>query len=67
MGLGMSLKVHILDAHLDKFKENMRVYSKEQGKPIHQDIWDFERRYQGQHNENMKEATFWARSREHKE
>ncbi|XP_061412427.1 uncharacterized protein LOC133345546 isoform X2 [Lethenteron reissneri] len=27
MGCWMSLKVHILDAHLDKFKENMGAYS----------------------------------------
>ena len=36
----MSLKVHILDAHLDKFKENMGAYSEEQGKRFHQDILD---------------------------
>ncbi|XP_061409274.1 uncharacterized protein LOC133343600 isoform X2 [Lethenteron reissneri] len=28
----MSLKVHILDGHLDKFKENMGAYSEEQGR-----------------------------------
>ena len=49
----MSLKVHILDSHLDKFKENMGAYSEEQGERFHQDILDFERRYQGQYNENM--------------
>lgn len=27
----MSLKVHILEAHLDKFKANMGEYSEEQG------------------------------------
>ncbi|KAL7880613.1 hypothetical protein SRHO_G00028670 [Serrasalmus rhombeus] len=31
MGCRMSLKIHILDAHLDKFKENMGAYSEEQG------------------------------------
>ena len=29
MGCRMSLKVHILDAHLNKFKENMGAYSEE--------------------------------------
>ena len=48
MGCRMSLKVHILDAHLDKFKENMGAFSEEQGERFHQDILDFERRYQGQ-------------------
>ncbi|EFN80410.1 hypothetical protein EAI_14760, partial [Harpegnathos saltator] len=41
----MSLKIHILNAHLDKFKENMRTYSEEQGERFHQDILYFERRY----------------------
>src|SRR5271163_2951357 len=53
MGCRMSLKVHILDAHLDKFKENMGAYSEEQGERFHQDILDFERRYQGLYNENI--------------
>ncbi|XP_076312338.1 uncharacterized protein LOC143225953 [Tachypleus tridentatus] len=44
-GCIMSLKVHILDAYLDKFK-NMGVHSKEQGELFHQDILDFERPYQ---------------------
>ena len=43
MGCRISLKVHILDAHLDKFKENIGPYSEEQG----------ERLYQGQYKENM--------------
>ncbi|XP_076338178.1 uncharacterized protein LOC143240132 [Tachypleus tridentatus] len=41
----VELKVHILDTHLDKFKENMGAYSEEQGERFHQDILDFERRY----------------------
>lgn len=53
MGCRMSLKVHILDAHLDKFKENIRSYSEEQGERFHQDMMDFEHRYQGSYNENM--------------
>ena len=60
MGCRMSLKVHILDAHLDKFKENMGAYSEEQGERFHQDILDFERRYQGQYNENMMGDYVWG-------
>ena len=56
----MSLKVHILDAHLDKFKENMGAYSEEQSKRFHQDILDFEHRYQGQYNENMMGDHIWG-------
>jgi len=32
IGCRMSLKVHILDAHLSNFKENMGAYSEEQGR-----------------------------------
>jgi len=64
MGCRMSLKVHILDAHLDKFKENMGAFSEEQGERFHQDILDFERRYQGQYNENMMGDYIWGLVRE---
>ena len=60
MGCRMSLKVHILDAHLDKFKENMEAYSEEQGKYFHQDILDFEHRYRGQYNKNMMGNYIWG-------
>ncbi|XP_061428563.1 uncharacterized protein LOC133355213 [Lethenteron reissneri] len=64
MGCTMSLKVHILDAHLDTFKENMGAYSKEQGERFHQDILDFEHRYQGQYHENMLGDYIWGLIRE---
>ena len=60
MGCRISLKVHILEADLDKFKENMGAYSEEQGKRFHQDILDFEHRYQGQYNENMMGDHIWS-------
>ncbi|KAL6465610.1 hypothetical protein MHYP_G00257430 [Metynnis hypsauchen] len=60
MGCRMSLKIHILDAHLDKFKENMGAYSEEQGELFHQDIMNFERRYQGEYNENMMGDYIWG-------
>ena len=58
MGRRMSMKVHMLDAHLDEFKENLGACSEEHGERFHQDIKDFESRYQGQYNENMMEITF---------
>ncbi|KAL7834398.1 hypothetical protein SRHO_G00286450 [Serrasalmus rhombeus] len=64
MGCRMSLKIHILDAHLDKFKENMGAYSEEQGERFHQDIMNFECRYQGQYNENMMGDYIWGLIRE---
>ena len=64
MDCRMSLKVHILDAHLQVFKENMGAYSQEQGERFHQDILDFQRRYQGQYNENMMGDYIWGLIRE---
>ena len=39
MGCRMSVKVHLLRAHVDKFKENLEAYSEER---FHQDIKNFE-------------------------
>ena len=64
MGGRMSMKVHMLDAHLDEFKENLGAYSEEHGERFHQDIKDFESRYQGQYNENMMEDYIWGLIRE---
>lgn len=64
MGCRMSLKVHMLHAHLDKFKNNMGAYSEEQGERFHQDIMHFEQRYQGQYNENMMGDYIWSLLRE---
>ena len=60
MGCRMSMKVHMLNAHLDDFKENLGAYSEEHGKQFHQDIKDFESRYQGQYNENMIGDYIWG-------
>ena len=64
MGCRMSMKVHRLDAHLDEFKENLGAYSEENGERFHQDIKDFENRYQGQYNENMMGDYIWGLIRE---
>lgn len=64
MGCRMSLKVHMLHAHLDKFKHNLGEYSEEQGERFHQDIMNFEQRYQGQYNENMMGDYIWMLIRE---
>ncbi|CAK8673450.1 unnamed protein product [Clavelina lepadiformis] len=64
MGCRMSLKLHVLHAHLDEFKDNMGDYSEEQGERFHQDIRSFEERYQGQYNENMMGDYIWNLLRE---
>ena len=49
----MLMKVHMLDAHLHEFEENLSAYSEEHGERFYQDIKDFEIRYHGQYNESM--------------
>ena len=56
----MSLQVHILDAYLHKFKDNKDAHSEEQGERFHQYTLDFERRYQGQYNENKIRDYIWG-------
>ena len=60
----MSLKLHMLDAHLDKFKDNMDAYSEEQSERFHQDVKEIERRYQGHYNEKMMGDNIWGLVRE---
>lgn len=64
MGCRMSLKLHVLHSHLEVFKSNMGAYSEEQGERFHQDIQQFERRYQGQYNEKMLGDYIWGLIRE---
>ncbi|KAL4706484.1 hypothetical protein ACJJTC_015682 [Scirpophaga incertulas] len=64
IGCRMSLKMHMLHSHLDKFKNNMGAYSEEQGERFHQDIMEFERRYQGQYTESMMGDYIWGLIRE---
>ena len=40
-GCNMSVKVHYLHSHLDRFPENLRDLSEEQGERFHQDIKKF--------------------------
>ena len=50
IGCTMCLNVHIMVfSRLDKFKNNIGVYSEEQGERFHQDIMAFEIRYKGQY------------------
>jgi len=47
MGANMSIKLHMLYSHLDRFTENLGDLSDEQGERFHQDISEMEVRYQG--------------------
>ena len=60
MGRRMSIKIYMLNTHLDEFKENLGAYSEEHGERFHQDIKDFESIYQGQYNEKMMGDYVWG-------
>jgi len=56
----MSLEVHILHAHLKKFKDNMSGYSVEPGERFHKDKKNFEQRYHNSFNKNMMGDYVWG-------
>lgn len=64
MGCRMSLKVHILHSHLNKFKENMGIYSEEQGERFHQDVKQMEQRYNSQATASMMGDYVWSLMRD---
>lgn len=64
MGCRMSLKLHYLHSHLDKFERNMGDHSDEHGERFHQDIKIHEERYQGRYNENMIGDYIWSLTRD---
>lgn len=64
MGCRMSLKIHLLDAHLDIFPENLGDVSDEQGERFHQDIARIERMYQGRWDEARMSDYCWSLQRD---
>uniref|UniRef100_A0A1B0CUQ4 Uncharacterized protein n=1 Tax=Lutzomyia longipalpis TaxID=7200 RepID=A0A1B0CUQ4_LUTLO len=53
LGARMSIKMHILDKHLDTFPQNLGAMSDEQGERFHQDMAPYEKRYNGKSIINM--------------
>ncbi|UYV81568.1 hypothetical protein LAZ67_20001556 [Cordylochernes scorpioides] len=47
LSVNMSIKVHYLHSHPDKFPDNLGAYSDGQGERFHQDMKVVEERYQG--------------------
>jgi hypothetical protein len=64
LGTRMSIKIHYLFSHLDKFPENLGDVSEEQGERFHQDIKTMEERYQGRWNANMMADYCWSLMRD---
>ena len=56
----MSIKVHFLDSHLDKFPDNFDDFSDKQRERFHQELKIMEDRYQGQWNKRMMMDYPWS-------
>lgn len=52
-GHRMSFKLYILDAHLDKFKDDIKTLLEKQGELYYQNVKGINERHQGQKNKKM--------------
>lgn len=64
MGANMSIKLHFLYNHIDRFPENLGDLSDEQGERFHQDISKMEVRYQGNWDVRMLAEYCWSIDRD---
>jgi len=64
VGCLMNLKLHFLDSHFDFFPENLGAFSEEQGERMHQDLSEFEKRFQGVWGKNMLSGYCWSLKRD---
>lgn len=64
MGCNMSLKIHLLDLHLDFFLDNLGEVSDEHGERFQQDISVMELRYQGRCSSAMLADYCWMLHRD---
>ena len=60
LGCRMSIKLHYLHSHLDKFPDNSGNVCEEQGERFHQDIKVMEDRYQGRWDSHMMSDYCWS-------
>ena len=60
LGCRMSLKLHYLHSHLDKFLDNLGDVSEEQGERFYQDIKVMEDRYQSRWDSHMMSDYCWS-------
>lgn len=64
VGINMSIKVHFLHSHLDRFPHNLGDLSEEQGERFHQDMKVMEERYQGRWDRHMMADYCWSLQRD---
>ena len=62
LGCKMSIKVHFLFSHLDKFPDNLGAVSDEQGERFHQDLMAVKERSQGRWDRPMLADYCWNSS-----
>lgn len=64
IGCNMSLKIHFLHSRVSFFPENMGTVSDEHGERFHQEIAEFEKRYQGRWDPAMLADFCWSLQRD---
>lgn len=64
LGCNMSLKIHFLHSHLSFFPDNMGSVSDEHGERFHQEIAEYEKRYQGRWEPAMLADYCWSLQRD---
>ena len=64
LGCNMSIKLHFLHSHLDRFPENLGDVSGEQGERFHQDIKMIEKWYQGRWDKRIMADYCWSLGRD---
>ena len=60
----MSVTLHYLYSHLDRFPEDLGALSVKQGEQFHQDLKAMEERYQGRWDKHMMADYCWSIKRE---
>lgn len=64
LGCNMSIKLHYLHSHLDRFPDNLGDVSEEQGERFHQELSTMEERYRGRWDIHMMADYCWSIHRE---
>ena len=64
LGCNMSIKMHYLFSHMDRFPENLGLKSDELGERFHQDLKEMETRYQGHQDAVMMADYCWNLKRD---
>ncbi|KAI6646175.1 hypothetical protein LOD99_9382 [Oopsacas minuta] len=64
LGTRMSIKLHYLYSHLERFPKNLGNLREEQGERFHQDIRTMEEWYQGRWNTHMLADYYWSHMRD---